>query len=530
MIPSERECLGADHAHNHPMGGERLIPLAQRYRLLSVVGSGGMGTVWRAHDEMLDRDVAVKEVHLPDRMTAGERRLMCRRLIDEARATAALRHPGVVAVHDVVIEDGRPWIVMEYLEARSLHRVIAEDGPLGPGHAAAIGAAVLAVLRAAHEAGILHRDVKPSNVLVCDDGRILLTDFGLAVHMHRGREIADTLVAGIEGSPAYLSPERVRGEPSVQASDLWSLGATLYAMVEGRSPFLRGHALASMVAVLLGEYEVPAQAGPLRPVIEGLLREEPGDRLPADTVETMLAEVAEEVVEGESAGATATAGVGAAGDGRGAGARSIWDRAIWDRAIASVALADRRPRMGTVIGVASMAVIVGALGAWTARWNSVGQSDAVALLPSTGVASTSVKYREADGYSVELPAGWQRQRFHDGVQWSDPGTGQGLRISPVTGDPLEGLQAAERTAAGAYPGYRRLRLEPVPELSKGGAEWEFTWQKNRHGLRSRAAGYEFYFYAPASRWTPGQRQYDKILQTFRPAETLTPTTPQGVAW
>ncbi|MEV4259556.1 serine/threonine-protein kinase, partial [Spirillospora sp. NPDC049652] len=239
-----------------------MIPLARRYRLLSEAGRGGMGTVWRAHDELLDREVAVKEVRLPERLTVGERRLACRRMVEEARATAALRHPGVVEVFDIVMEDGRPWIIMEFLRARSLHAVLAQDGPLPPARAAEIGLALLSVLRAAHAEGILHRDVKPSNVLLCDDGRVLLTDFGLAVHMHGGVHGGtgvhggpgqdDTLVAGIEGSPAYLAPERVRGRPSDPASDLWSLGATLYAAVEGRSPFLRSHALASMVAVLLG--------------------------------------------------------------------------------------------------------------------------------------------------------------------------------------------------------------------------------------------------------------------------------------
>lgn len=507
-----------------------MIPLTQRYRMLSVMGSGGMGTVWRAYDEMLDRDVAVKEVHLPDRLTIGERRVLCRRLIEEARATAALRHPGVVAVHDIVIEDGRPWIVMEFLEARSLHQIIAEDGPVAPHRAAEIGVAVLGVLRVAHGAGILHRDVKPSNVLVCKDGRVLLTDFGLAVQMHEGREIADTIVAGIEGSPAYLSPERVRGEPSVEASDLWSLGATLYAAVEGRSPFLRCHALASMVAVLLGEYEPPARAGPLAPVIDGLLRQDPDDRLSlAETscrlTGIVLSGCAQETAPERAAAAAAAAeaagvaGAAAAAKVGGAAERSSEEASFWRGALTMMTAADR-PRMGMVVSVAMMALLVGAMGAWTARWNSVGQSAAMALLrPGPGVPSaTSVKYHESDGYSVEVPSGWKRERLPAGVQWTDPKTRQGLRISPVSGDALEGLRAAERREAGerSYPGYRRLRLESVPELSKGGAEWEFTWEKDRHGLRSRTAGYEFYFFAPDSRWTPGQRQYDEILQSFRP--------------
>ncbi|TDC40285.1 serine/threonine protein kinase, partial [Actinomadura sp. KC345] len=297
MIDAEGACLECVPAINPVMNGDRLIPLARRYRLLSVVGRGGMGTVWRAYDEMLDRDVAVKEVRLPGRITEGERRVMCRRLLAEARATAALKHPGVVAVHDLIIEDGRPWIVMEFVESCSLNRLVAEDGPLGVRRTAEIGAAVLSVLRASHAAGILHRDVKPSNVLVCDDGRVLLADFGLAVHTAGGRAIADTMPAGIEGSPAYLSPERVNRLPGAEASDLWSLGATLYMAVEGFSPFLRCHALASMMAVLLGDYARPVRAGPLTAVIEGLLRQRPEDRLTADATAELLRDVVGTVPE-----------------------------------------------------------------------------------------------------------------------------------------------------------------------------------------------------------------------------------------
>ncbi|MFC9971679.1 serine/threonine-protein kinase [Spirillospora sp. NPDC127200] len=453
------------------MGVERREPLAGRYRLLEPVGSGGVGTVWRAYDQTLDREVAIKELRLPPGQPRSRRRLLCRRLLEEARATAALRHPGVVAVHDVLEEDGRPWIVMDFENARSLHRVLAEDGPLLPERAAEIGAAVLAVLCAAHAAGILHRDVKPSNVLLCEDGRVLLTDFGLAAHTDRGREIADTMMDGIEGSPAYLPPERVRGEPSVPASDLWALGATLYAAVEGQSPFLRCHALASMVAVLLGEYPPPEHAGALAPVIVGLLRQDPAERLTAGEASRLL----------EAAPAS---------EARAAGSRL--------------------PRPGTVAGVTALAGAVIVVGGWTARWNSVGQSDAVAvaLPPQTG----TVAY-QASGYAVEVPAGWRRTQRGRTVQWEEPGSARTLRITPVRGDALAGLREAERDMRS--PGYRRLRLEAVPELAEDAAEWEFRTD-GTHELRSRAGGYEFAFRAPDARWTPSQRLHDRVLKTFRP--------------
>ncbi len=470
-----------------------------------------MGTVWRAYDEMLDRDVAVKEVHLPERITEAERKVLCRRLLGEARATAALKHPGVVAVHDLIVEDGRPWIVMEFLESRSLHRIIADGGPLGVRRAARIGADVLAVLRAAHAAGILHRDVKPSNVLICQDGRVLLTDFGLAVHADPGRETAETLVAGIEGSPAYLPPERVNGHPSVPASDLWSLGATLYTAVEGFSPFLRCHALASMVAVLLGEYPSPARAGALAPVIEGLLRQRPEDRLSGEATAALLRDAAGPP---ESSGATLVAAPRRVPSRRRAPSLPM----AWGRRHGA------RVRPGAVLSVTVLAAIAAGMGTWAARWTSIGKSDAVALRPAVGVPTTA-KYREAGGYSVRVPAGWRSVRDGPIMRWWDGGSGQALRIAPAPGDPLTGLRAAERAAVAGdrYPGYHRLRLAAVPELAAGAAEWEFTWREGekgstveKHVLCGRAAGYEFCFFAPDSQWTPGQRLYDRVLKSFRP--------------
>ncbi|MFB4301243.1 serine/threonine-protein kinase [Actinomadura sp. NTSP31] len=502
------------------MNGDRPIPLAQRYRLLSVVGRGGMGTVWRAYDEMLDRDVAVKQVRLPGRITETERKALCRRLLAEARATAALRHPGVAAVHDVLVEDGRPWIVMEFLPSCSLHRLVGEGGPLGVRRTARIGAAVLSVLRAAHAAGILHRDVKPSNVLICDDGRVLLTDFGLALHTDRGRGAAlqaETMAAGIEGSPAYLAPERVHGRASVEASDLWSLGVTLYTAVEGFSPFLRCHALASMVAVLLGDYAPPVRAGALAPVIEGLLRERPEDRLSAEATARMLAEVA----DGEPGGATAAVLVAPAKRERPKPPRAARVR----RALRLPAPLGRRLRPGAVLSVAVLAVVAAGVGTWTARWNSVGKSDAVALRPAAGVVTKMVRYTEAGAYSIRVPAGWQSERRDGVMEWDDRASGRGLRVSPAPGAALDGLRTDERRAVAErlYPGYRRLRLEAVPELGENAAEWEFGWNGEpggahggEHVLCSRAAGYEFCFSTPDAHWTPGQRLYDRILRTFRP--------------
>ncbi|WP_064744182.1 protein kinase domain-containing protein [Actinomadura oligospora] len=269
------------------MGEGRL--LAGRYRLDAVVGRGGMGTVWRARDTMLHREVAVKEVLLPPGLADDERAVMYERTLREARASARLSHPGVVVVHDVVEEDGRPWIVMELLIAPSLQDVLDEEGPLAHARVADIGLQMLGALRHAHSKGILHRDVKPSNVLLCDNGRVVLTDFGIA-QMEGDATLTQTGL--VMGSPAYIPPERAQGVRAVPASDLWSLGATMYAALEGRSPYERSDAMASLQAALLEPVPPPRNAGPLRQVLDGLLARQPMHRMSGEQAEPLLARVA----------------------------------------------------------------------------------------------------------------------------------------------------------------------------------------------------------------------------------------------
>ncbi|QKW38882.1 serine/threonine protein kinase [Actinomadura sp. NAK00032] len=262
--------------------------LGNRYRLDSVVGQGGMGTVWRAFDVMLDREVAVKEVVFPPGLTEDERAILYERTFREARASARLNHPGVVTVHDVVQEGDRPWIVMELVSAPSLQDVI-ERGTLDPRRVADIGLQMLGALRHAHEKGILHRDIKPSNVLVTDSGRVVLTDFGIA-QMEGDATLTQTGL--VMGSPAYIPPERAQGERAVPASDLWALGATLYAAVEGRSPYERSDAMSSLQAVLTEPVPVARHAGPLARVLDGLLAREPVHRMTAAQAQPLLTRVA----------------------------------------------------------------------------------------------------------------------------------------------------------------------------------------------------------------------------------------------
>ena len=220
--------------------------VAGRYRLTEVLGSGGMGTVWLAVDELLGRLVAVKEVSPPAHVTEAESQTLRERTLREARTAARLNHPNIVTVYDVVEDGSRPWIVMELVQAKSLRDIVQQDGPLSPRQAARIGLQVLAALRAAHRLGIVHRDVKPGNVLIDDDGRAVLADFGIA----RGLD-GSTLTTSevLVGSPSYIAPERAHGEPGGPSSDLWSLGATLYAAVEGRPPYRRDGTVATLTAV-----------------------------------------------------------------------------------------------------------------------------------------------------------------------------------------------------------------------------------------------------------------------------------------
>ncbi|WP_372442654.1 serine/threonine-protein kinase [Streptomyces pactum] len=250
--------------------------LAGRYRLGEVLGRGGMGTVWRARDETLGRIVAVKELRFPSNIDEDEKRRLITRTLREAKAIARIRSNGAVTVYDVVHEDDRPWIVMELIEGRSLADVVRDDGPLTWRRAAEVGLAVLDVLRAAHREGILHRDVKPSNVLIADDGRVVLTDFGIA-QVEGDPSVTSTGM--LVGAPSYISPERARGHKPGPPADLWSLGGLLYAAVEGVPPYDKSTAIATLTAVMTEPLDPPKNAGPLEEVIYGLLDKDPARRL-----------------------------------------------------------------------------------------------------------------------------------------------------------------------------------------------------------------------------------------------------------
>ncbi|WP_262056170.1 serine/threonine-protein kinase [Streptomyces sp. STR69] len=260
-----------------------------RYRLLERIGSGGMGTVWRAFDELVDREVAVKQPRLPGDPADEEFQRAAHRLYREARAAARVDHPSAVAIHDVVIEDDQlPWIVMELVRGESLHELLRR-GRLTPADSARIGRAVLGALSAAHAVGIVHRDVKPANVLLGPHDRVVLTDFGIA---HIQGEESLTASGEFVGSLEFIAPERMSGTGAGPASDLWSLGVLLYAAVEGASPFRRTTVESTLGAILAGEPPEPTRAGPLGPLLVRMLARDPEERPGAEEVGAVLEAVA----------------------------------------------------------------------------------------------------------------------------------------------------------------------------------------------------------------------------------------------
>ena len=515
------------------------MTIAGRYRLREPVGNGGMGRVWLARDEMLHRDVAVKEVVPPEWLDAAEREELRERTLREASTAAQLNHPHVVRVYDVVHTEEWPWIVMEYVPSRSLHQVIQQDGPLPPRRVAQIGLALLDALRTAHQVGVLHRDIKPHNVLIREDGQVVLTDFGLATFDRGDGAVTHGVVMG---SPQYVAPERASAGVSSREADMWSFGATLYAVVEGRSPYARPSSMQTLSALATEPPDPAVRAGRLKPVLDGLLQKGPRQRLGAAEVERLLR-------------------------------RAALDEAAEPRTKAAAPRAPRRRH--ALLGVATL-VLVAAVGAGVARTQL--QAASPAAIPSGAApgtpgaatnAGTSLGVRACDapnpaptgrqtstpiaprsspppgemalvkgfswhvdpvGFRIGAPDGWTYVRVGTTVCFRDPdGVGVlGVRPMAPAANPVQALRREEEhlVDAGALPGYARVRLVAVPYPSAG-AEWEYTFDERgqRHGAAlyfpdfpaSPTRAYLVFWVTREADWQVSRSKYDVIRASFRPA-------------
>lgn len=501
-----------------------------RYRLQERLGRGGMGTVWRAADELLGRPVAVKELHVD----AGTRAMGALR---EARVVAQIRHPHVVVVHDVVEHEGVPHIVMELVDGGTLADRLVTAGPLAPGETARIGLALLGALGAAHERGVLHRDVKPANVLLeAGTGRVVLTDFGIA------RLAGTTTISesgAFVGSPEYTAPERMQGAEGGPAADLWSLGALLCAAATGESPFRRDSIGGILHAVVFDEIRPPEALGPLVPVVRGLLERDPERRLGAVEAARLLSACA--------------AGEGGGGPGpvpvarytpterttRPAGAlpsEPVRRRAAWRVGLVAA----------LVVATAGAAVTATALlgderapgGGPSAASRASGPAAAPSASASASASAASAGpvrpapagyevVPDVRGFSLAVPAGFRRTTDGQRVFYGSPDGSVriGIKTMPApAGGPLASMRLADERGPQTNPGYRENKVVPTTHDGLPAALWEFTWdgftraEGARHTFdlcwEQDGMLYDVWVSAPVGRAAEARGHFDAALDSF----------------
>ncbi|MET9432860.1 serine/threonine-protein kinase [Streptomyces sp. NPDC006551] len=524
--------------------------LAGRYRLGETIGRGGMGKVWRAHDEVLHRIVAVKELTAGRFVAEADRLVLHARTQKEARAAARITHPGVVTVHDVLEHDDRPWIVMQYVDGPSLADAAKEAGTIEPREAARIGLHVLGALRAAHAAGVLHRDVKPGNVLLARDGRVLLTDFGIAAIEG---DSTITRTGELVGSIDYLAPERVRGGDPGPASDLWSLGATLYTAVEGSSPFRRSSPISTMQAVVTEEPSHPGKAGPLAPVIVALLRKDPAHRPLADEAERMLLDAmegrtpqaAQAYVPTQRVGreelTSATTPLPAQGDSASTATPASLSahpatvsprpagpgpkgRGRWRTAVLAAVLA------GLVAGGAVFAAMNYSGGGEGGDSGRGGTAPAVTGQTPPAIPAGWHRVHDPEGFSLLVPDGWKRQTDGDNIDYTPDNGRHRIRISidptPDFENPYVHVLDLEKTLKNRMK-YQRIKLNQNTYRDQvRSARWEFTWYEKqefpgpRHAIdqlyfTDDGTEYALYMSSPESSWATTREQFDIVLRHWR---------------
>ncbi|MDJ0466474.1 serine/threonine-protein kinase [Streptomyces sp. H27-C3] len=529
---------------DHSQGVAAGLLLAGRYRLGESIGSGGMGRVWRAHDEVLHRTVAVKELTAGLYVAEADRVILHARAQKEARAAARINHPGVVTVHDVLEHDNRPWIVMEYVDGPSLADAAKESGPMAPAEAARVGLHVLGALRAAHAAGVLHRDVKPGNVLLAKDGRVLLTDFGIAAIEG---DATITRTGELIGSIDYLAPERVRGGDPGPASDLWALGATLYTAVEERSPFRRTSPISTLQAVVAEEPLPTRHAGALGPVITALLRKEPEDRPSVAEAERMLLD-AMEGREPRAAQAYVPTQRVTQGDLRETNTAKSPPvlPPVATTPFAPVPAAAPAGRFGGW-RTAVVAVLAAALVGGGAAFGVVKYADGEQASDAAGGAGSVAPEADPDpdavpkgwqrvqdpaGFSLLVPNGWKRQMDGTEIDYTPDNGAHRIRISidhsPDFENPYMHMLALEKTLKAQLPKYRRVALHTNHFRDGVAGLWEFGWTAFKEHPGERRAidqmyfadngrtEYAIYMSGPEKDWATTREQFDTVLRGWRP--------------
>jgi serine/threonine protein kinase len=542
--------------------GSRVV--AGRYHLHSPLGRGGVGVVWSATDELLGRPVAVKEIVLPHATDPDERAILLERALREARAAARLQHPSLVSVYDVVEDDGRPWIVLELVEARSLAAVVQEGGPLPPARVAEIGLQLLAGLETAHRSGILHRDVKPGNVLLSPDGRARLTDFGIAFSAGE-RHLTGTGI--LLGSPAYIAPERARGMPGGAPSDLWALASTLYTVVEGTPAYEGDDALAVVTAVVEGKRRPARRAGPLEPLIADLLDRSAETRPRASEIRRRLSAITNAVAMGEqvidlsephtlvlpdavpehatqqlsAAGNAATQRIPAAiGTGPAyppGGLEPSGDPAA-PSAVPAPPPPTRRRRRGRVLALVFVILIallggvaLGVVLAKRDRDSGNGAPAQATTEPRNTLPKGWERFRDpAVGYTVGVPSNWVRAPGPTATttDFRDPYVHRFFRVDSTSAPQASALvawQAYEASFRTTVQNYSRVRLTP----SDGGngsrqADWEFTFAADGvtyhaldRGLVVNGRGYALYWQTEQPNWQSSATLRERLFAQFTPA-------------
>ena len=530
--------------------------IAGRYRLIERIGRGGMGTVWRAEDEVLSREIALKRLHVQQHLSEDELATVYERTRREARSAARITHPNVVVVHDVLDDEGLPCIVMEYVHGTTLAALLRGGGVLPPGEAARVGLGMIGALRAAHEAGVLHRDVKPGNVLLSENGRVVLTDFGIA--MATGTSTL-TKTGEIIGSIDYIAPERMKGHKPGPTADLWALGATLYQSVEGRPPFRKDTAMETAYAIAVDPLTRMKQAGPLEPLIEMLLAKEPDERPSADETERALRVVASrapgatnEAVTAEavwasavpvtatglrtSVGATLTDSGSRPGSGVGSRSEPRPGSGPDPAAPGGGRGGKRRALVWSAVAVTLAAVAVaGGLYAMSGddseggtRGNATAPSPTASEPPAVPDGFHLVE-EKALGVSFPVPDGWQRddKATSEQVTYTDE---SGLveltvgTVNPAGANPESHFQNIEANTKLNYPtSYRKLRMQRTTFQEKPAAVWEFTFQGKARAFRAIDFGfgeeggteYDIYVSAPEAKWDEYRPVFDKAKEGFR---------------